>query len=197
MKKIIFATLFCLFLCGSLFAQQQVMTLHGGKTTLGQVFKEIESQAGLSVDYDAQEVNITQTVTVPDGNATVKALLDAVLEGPGYSYTSTIRGSHVIIKAKKAQQKQTLTVSGRVVDSKGEPLAGVGVLIKGTISGTVTGFDGTYTINVPENSTIVFSSMGYKDVEEVVGNHDPYDLHDVVRLRHGEEQYARYGNEER
>lgn len=170
MKKIIFATLFCLFLCGSLFAQQQVMTLHGGKTTLGQVFKEIESQAGLSVDYDAQEVNITQTVTVPDGNATVKALLDAVLEGPGYSYTSTIRGSHVIIKAKKAQQKQTLTVSGRVVDSKGEPLAGVGVLIKGTISGTVTGFDGTYTINVPENSTIVFSSMGYKDVEEVVGN---------------------------
>ena len=64
MKKIIFATLFCLFLCGSLFAQQQVMTLHGGKTTLGQVFKEIESQAGLSVDYDAQEVNITQTVTV-------------------------------------------------------------------------------------------------------------------------------------
>ena len=61
MKKIIFATLFCLFLCGSLYAQTQQVTMQGGESALGQVFKEIESQAGLSVDYDAQEVDVTQS----------------------------------------------------------------------------------------------------------------------------------------
>ena len=168
MKKIFIATLFCLLMCGSLFAQTQQLTLHGGKTALGQLFKEIESQAGLSVDYDAQEVDITQTVEAPEGTLTVKALLDVILSG--YGYTGTIRGSHVIVKARKETQKQARTVSGTVVDTKGEPVAGVGVLLKGTISGTVTGVDGTYSLSVPGNAVLVFSSMGYKDVEEVVGN---------------------------
>ena len=85
MKKTIFATLLCLFLCGSLFAQQQQVTVHGGKAALGQVLSEIESQTGMSVDFDNQEVDTAKTVSVPDGTYDVKALLDAVLEGPGYA----------------------------------------------------------------------------------------------------------------
>ena len=168
MKKIIFATLFCLFLCGSLYAQTQQVTMQGGESALGQVFKEIESQAGLSVDYDAQEVDVTQKVTVPAGKVTVKALHDAVLDKLGY--TSTIRGTHVIVKTKQAPQKPTVTVSGTVVDTKGDPAIGVGVLLKGTSQGTVTGADGRYTITVPGNAVLVFSSMGYKTVEVAVEN---------------------------
>ena len=39
------------------------------------------------------------------------------------------------------------TVSGNVVDSKGEPLIGVSVLIKGTTSGSITDFDGNYKVS--------------------------------------------------
>ncbi len=65
---------------------------------------------------------------------------------------------------------QQRNVSGNVVDSQGEPLIGVTVAIKGTSTGTVTDFDGNYTLsNVPESATLVFSYVGFTTLEEVVG----------------------------
>ena len=58
------------------------------------------------------------------------------------------------------------TVTGNVKDSNGEPLIGVSILIKGTTSGTVTDFDGKYTINVPGSDGILeFSYTGFKPQE--------------------------------
>jgi len=57
---------------------------------------------------------------------------------------------------------QNFTVDGNVTSAiSGEPLIGVNVVIKGTTSGTVTNIDGTYSLNVPGNSTLVFSSVGF------------------------------------
>ena len=140
MKKTLFATLFCLLLCGSLFAQSQQVNLRGGKVTLGQLFKEIESQTEMSVDYDAQEIDLAQTVTVPAGTSTVKAVLDASLESVGY--TGTINKSHIIVKVKEVSSKQGHVVKGTVIDMTGEPVAGVGIFVKGTSNGTTTDIDG-------------------------------------------------------
>ena len=168
MKKIIFATLFCLFLCGSVFAQNQQVKMPGGKTTIGQVFGQIESQTGMSVDYDAKEVDVNQVVTVPSGNSTVKALLDAILPAAGYAYQ--ISKSHIVVTAQPKSQKQAGGVSGKVVDEGGEPVTGVFVLQKGTSNGTMTGADGSFFLHADGNATLVFSAIGYKDVEEAVKN---------------------------
>ena len=167
MKKTVLSTLFCLLLCGILFAQTQQVNMRQGKATLGQVFRQIESQAGMSVDYDAQEVNPSQSVTVPAGANTVKALLDATLEGAGYTYT--INKSHIIVKAREVSKKQAGVISGTVVDGKGEPVAGAGVVVKGTNVGTVTDANGHFSLNAENYSTLVFSSMGYQTVEVNTG----------------------------
>ncbi|MEH6407458.1 MAG: SusC/RagA family TonB-linked outer membrane protein [Leeuwenhoekiella sp.] len=61
---------------------------------------------------------------------------------------------------------QTITVSGVVTDAAlGSPLPGVNVIEKGTSNGTATDFDGNYSINVPSNAILVFSTMGYKSIE--------------------------------
>lgn len=60
------------------------------------------------------------------------------------------------------QQKK---VSGTVIDQKGKPLQGVTVLIKGTNIGTTTLNDGSFSIDVPDNSILVFSFVGYKTQE--------------------------------
>ncbi|MES2388217.1 MAG: TonB-dependent receptor [Bacteroidota bacterium] len=58
------------------------------------------------------------------------------------------------------------TVTGLVKDSKdGGPLPGVNVLIKGTATGTITDFDGKFTLKVPEGSVLVFSYVGYASQE--------------------------------
>ncbi|PJJ52960.1 SusC/RagA family TonB-linked outer membrane protein [Hymenobacter chitinivorans] len=61
-----------------------------------------------------------------------------------------------------------IQVSGRVTQSSGEPLPGVTVLVKGTTIGTSTNSDGTFVLNVPENSTLVFSYVGYLRQEVAV-----------------------------
>lgn len=56
---------------------------------------------------------------------------------------------------------QSLTVSGTVSDATG-PLPGANVAVKGTNIGTVTDFDGNYTLNeVPQNGTLIFSFVGF------------------------------------
>ena len=67
------------------------------------------------------------------------------------------------------------TVSGTVSDEAG-PLPGVNILIKGTTSGTQTDFDGNYTLMASEGQTLVFSYVGYDNVEKVVGASSVYDV---------------------
>ena len=63
-------------------------------------------------------------------------------------------------------------VTGVVVDQKGETLPGVSVLgkLNGKTSGTVTDYQGKYSITVDPASVLVFSSIGYKAQEIEVGN---------------------------
>lgn len=60
---------------------------------------------------------------------------------------------------------QNVTVKGVVKDSTGEPVIGASVVQKGTGNGIITDIDGNFTLNVPSNSTIVISFVGYKAQE--------------------------------
>jgi len=74
-----------------------------------------------------------------------------------------------------AQQRQ---VTGKVTDLEtSEELPGVNVLIKGTLTGTVTGIDGSYVIEVTsEEDVLVFSYVGYTSEEVIVGNRSIIDI---------------------
>ena len=85
-------------------------------------------------------------------------------------------------------------VSGHVVDSKGLPLPGVSVVVKGTNIGTITDFDGKYTLQVPAKAkTLVFSMIGMQTVEvPITGNvinvtmkEESQRLEDVVVIGYG------------
>ena len=59
---------------------------------------------------------------------------------------------------------QTRTITGKVTDEKGTPLANASVIIKGTSSGTSTSADGSFSLSVPSNaSSIVASYVGLGD----------------------------------
>ena len=62
------------------------------------------------------------------------------------------------------------TIRGTVNDDSGESLIGANILIQGGCVGTVTDFDGSYSIVVPEDSiTLVFSYTGYRSKEINIG----------------------------
>ncbi|MBC8770526.1 TonB-dependent receptor [Arenibacter sp. BSSL-BM3] len=69
------------------------------------------------------------------------------------------------------------SVTGQVVDENGVPLPGVSVLEKGTTNGVAADFDGNYSITVGgENSTLVFSYIGYSSKEVLVGASSTVDV---------------------
>lgn len=56
-------------------------------------------------------------------------------------------------------------VSGKVTDSSGQPLPGVNVQLKNTLSGTTTDVQGDFSLSVPPEGTLLFSFIGYKTFE--------------------------------
>ena len=62
-------------------------------------------------------------------------------------------------------QQENRIIKGKVIDEKGETLIGVSILVKGTTIGTVTDFDGNFSLEVPKNGTLVISYVGYKSQE--------------------------------
>lgn len=59
-------------------------------------------------------------------------------------------------------------VKGRVTDDDGEAIIGATIIQEGTSNGTTTDIDGNYSINVPEEATLVFSFVGFKTVRRPV-----------------------------
>ena len=58
---------------------------------------------------------------------------------------------------------QSKTVSGQVLDEKGEPMIGVSVLVKGTKVGVITDIDGNFKLTAPSGATVLqLTYMGYK-----------------------------------
>lgn len=89
---------------------------------------------------------------------------------------------------------QNITVKGTVKDGAGETIIGASVVEKGTTNGTITDFDGNFTLNVPSNSTLQISFVGYKTQEIAVSgkttinvtlSEDTQMLDDVVVVGYG------------
>ena len=63
------------------------------------------------------------------------------------------------------EQQQQIQVEGRVVDTQGNPLLGVSVLVKGVQRGVATDKNGYYSLRVDENDVLVFKFLGYHTQE--------------------------------
>jgi TonB-linked outer membrane protein, SusC/RagA family len=66
-------------------------------------------------------------------------------------------------------QPGNITVKGKVVDDKGEPLPGTSIQQKGTSNGTVTDINGNFSLTVPSDATLIVSYIGFVNEEVAVG----------------------------
>ena len=79
------------------------------------------------------------------------------------------------VAAASAQQENTVT--GNVTEAEsGEPIPGVSIIIKGTNSGTITDFDGNYTLQASGSDTLVFSFVGMANQEIPINNRSTIDV---------------------
>ena len=157
--------------------------LNVDKTTVKQVFDYIERNSKYVFVYDQQVKNILgQKVTFQTKGMTIEDILADVCHQVGLNYQINDRQVSITAGArtagKQAQNKKeaTMSVSGTVKDSNGDPLIGATVRVKGSSTGTVTDIDGNYTLDVPAGADLEISYIGFVDQQIRVSNKANYNI---------------------
>ncbi len=163
----------------SVWSQSTKMNVKVENSTLQELFSQIENKSNYRFFYNNEDVDVSRKVTVKMDNKSIGEILQAAFIDLPYSYKEVNDNLILVEKVNSSRgtyssqfkQQQQQAVSGKVTDKDGMPLPGVSIVVKGTTQGTVTNFDGEYTLtNVPENTTLQFSFVGMKTQEVVVND---------------------------
>lgn len=149
---------------------QDRITLKMTGADIKKVLFAIEKKSNYRFLFSENALKSKPKVTIDAVEAPVTDVLNKVLENTGVSYK--ILGSNLVVLKEGVTSdeitSQDLKVTGRVTSTTGDPLAGVSVSVKGSRTGTVTDAAGFYSITVPDDAVLVFSSVGYESYEVAV-----------------------------
>lgn len=148
------------------YSQTGKVNLNLKNATVKELFREIEKQTSYRFSYRDIEINNKGGITISGQGKELKEVLTNELAKQQLSYT--VSGNKIIVSTKKKINKK---VTGKVVDTKGEPVIGATIMEKGTTNGTITDFDGNFTLDVSDDATLDVSYIGYRteSIEAITG----------------------------
>ena len=150
--------------------QNVKVSMPNQKTSLEQIFREIEKQTGFSFLVRNNDVDIHQQVSVDVKDGNVKEVLDLLFKGKDIRYE--VNGNRISVY--KAQQTKRVKLSGVVVDTMQEPIIGATVITADNTSGGITDLDGNFSIEVPQLPVeLQVSYIGYKTWKATVNDTQP------------------------
>ena len=151
-------------LCFNLSAFSQDISLKADNITVKEAMEQLKKTSGYSFVFSSVDVNTQQRISVSAENATLEMVVKQILSGQS-DLSYEIQGKKIIIKKTGAQNgaaSKVISVSGQVLDMAGEPVIGATIKEQGTSNGTITDFDGKFTLQAPANNFLEVSYIGYK-----------------------------------
>ena len=153
-------------IAGSAYSQEN-LKLNLKEVSLMTLFREIQKQTGIDFVYNEEQCRDFGKVSVEISDGMVEQLLQQVFDSSKLTYR--FENGVIMIKAldEMRPQEQKVQISGSVVDTKGQPLPGVTILLKGTTVGCVTDSEGNFRLELPmrENIVLSFSFVGVRAIE--------------------------------
>ncbi|WP_298734308.1 TonB-dependent receptor [uncultured Chitinophaga sp.] len=156
-------------------ASAQRVNIAVQKAPLEDVLFSIQQQTGYDFLYSADLIRTAAPVSVSLKDAPLMTALNVIFEQQPLDYV--INNKTVTIRYKPHQPTSVFTVRGKVTDSKGVPIEGVTVQLKGTSTGTATQSGGAYSLDLPDSrGTLLFSFIGYVKQEVPVNGRPVIDI---------------------
>ncbi len=172
MRLMLFLILLSVFITNANPASSQTgnLTLTFEKTSLAEVFEQLEVKLNIGFLVPSDLLKDTEEMTLSFKKTTIDNILHQILDPRGYHFEFVGRNV-VITKSQSALPgAQQRSIKGHVVNSEGEPVPGVTVVVKGTATGTITDSEGSFSIsNVTSDAVLVFSFVGMRLQEVPVG----------------------------
>lgn len=169
---------FCAF---SSYAQKTKINLNVKMGTIKEVTAEIEKKSDfIFVFADDTETLLNRKVNIVSEGQSVESILNNVFANTELRYR--MLDKQIVIYREKAvepskkttkeiPEQKKVTITGKVTDSNKEPLVGVSILEVGTSNGTITDFNGEYSIAVKSSKPILrFTYLGYEQQQVDIGN---------------------------
>lgn len=160
-------------------AYGQEVRINAKEMSLESVFQLVEKQTGLITMYSNDELNAQKKKQFTKSAYNLRELYALLLKGENLQFE--IGKKYVVIKAMPERSakplepepsqsgRETVAVSGKVVDGTGQPLPGVTVTLKDTRISTVTDYGGKFLLKVPKERNnlrpFIFSYLGKPKVE--------------------------------
>jgi TonB-linked SusC/RagA family outer membrane protein len=151
----------------------QTITFSGKDVPLQTIFRQIESQSAYFIFYSQSALSKAKKVSIEANNEKLTSFLDRIFTDQPLTYT--IKGRNIIVMAAAGLSPQLydspslnsppITIRGRIVNEKGEPVV-ASVLVKGTNIGTTATGDGDFELNnVDENAVLLISGVSIETLE--------------------------------
>lgn len=174
--KRISVSFFCLLLASQMTISAQNVSFSTNKVTLKSAFEKIEKASKYKIAYNSSQLNANRSVTLSKKSDDVFGMLTQLLKGTNCTYE--LEGNYIIIKPlQKAQTSgKKVKVRGVIKDETGEPIIGATVRVKGQSEGTVSDFDGNFTLDVTDDNTLQISYIGYQTQEFAVGKQHHFSI---------------------
>ena len=142
-------------------------------TTLKELFDLIEKEFSYSFLIRNNDIDLTERVSVEMKNRSVEEILKNALKNQHADFIvnnnkiivykiASKQGKEIAAASAQVSQQKTMKVQGTVIDGMtNDPVIGANVVVKGTLNGTSTDFDGNFELEVPEGAVLEISYIGY------------------------------------
>lgn len=174
--KRISVSFFSLLLASQMTISAQNVSFSTNKVTLKSAFEKIEKASKYKIAYNSSQLNANRSVTLSKKSDDVFGILIQLLKGTNCTYE--LEGNYIIIKPQQKTQTsgKKVKVRGVIKDETGEPIIGATVRVKGQSEGTVSDFDGNFTLDVTDGNTLQISYIGYQTQEFAVGKQHHFSI---------------------
>ena len=154
----------------------QNVSFSTNKVTLKSAFEKIEKASKYKIAYNSSQLDANRSVTLSKTSGDVFGMLTQLLKGTNCTYE--MEGNYIIIKPFQKNQTsgKKVKVRGVIKDETGEPIIGATIRVKGHSEGTVSDFDGNFSLDVTGDNTLQISYIGYQTKEFVVGKQHHFSI---------------------
>lgn len=179
-------------------SQTKRFSLNEKNVSVKEVLNLIEQQSGYRFFYEEEKLNVEEKLDISAENSTIDEVLGQLSKQTNIEY-KVLENNFIVLRkgisGETGTSQQQKIVTGKITDGTGAPLPGVSVVIKGTTTGTITDFEGNYSLtNVPGDATLLFSFVGMKGQEiklagksivNVVLSEETIGIEEVVAIGYG------------
>lgn len=158
-------------------SQTASVALNKEALTLNELISEIESQTDYLFIYSKSDINVSRRVKVNTRSRQVSDILNDIFSDSDITY----KFANNYISLRKINEKtatgnpdpaqtKKIVVTGKVLDSFGDPVIGANIVEDNTTNGTVSDIDGNFSLSVAENGILAVTFIGYIEQKIPVKN---------------------------